>query len=548
MTAGAPKDILDREVAQSLRHFGLDAEAVVNRGYSGDLLTDIRVQTGDGMGAMVTMWRGGADGYEFLDEAIGSLPKRKEVTFAVAVCYPDDLASESIEEARYVWRVKPRVGAKSGLMSGGVGALALAISLAFGSPREPGPVARSLADSLVADNRDTLIVALPLFTATGNVRKGIRRRLQQDYWVHFIVASHDPEREQFSLNGRGPEVLVVCKPRAANQSEPSATRVVNLAVSPPDSKKAQAVASSILDCIDSEDDVIQSGGTVREISFAELYEGDWRAAQFISPYLREQLLKLRRGCIFPMTKLLAITDIEPTGGMVRRVFVPERPTPKTCEFISLWGQDNRRIHKMRPKAESSVWAHPDPRKSVSASTYWEKRSHLLLPVAPYLPEAKAMAVRLDEPTLGSLWTNATIKRPESEQADYEKALCVYFNSTIGILSMVGSFKRMGLLFRLESTARDLKRLPVPDFATCGGALKALAAAFDKLGERELSPLPEADTCPVRYAIDRAVCEALGIQEELVHRIRWHLVGEPSVTGKRYQVGRQMSFLTLAPKE
>lgn len=77
----------------------------------------------------------------------------------------------------------------------------------------------------------------------------------------------------------------------------------------------------------------------------------------------------------------------------------------------------------------------------------------------------------EEPTLGSMWTNCTIRMPEgdhkvfdSERADYERALCVYFNSTIGILSMLGSFKRMGMLFRLESTATDLKGLPVPDFS------------------------------------------------------------------------------------
>ena len=149
------------------------------------------------------------------------------------------------------------------------------------------------------------------------------------------------------------------------------------------------------------------------------------------------------------------------------------------------------------------------------------------------------------PSLGSMWTNCTISKQEDEQADYEKALCVYFNSTLGILSMLGSFKRMGLLFRLESTATDLSELPVPDFTKCSGGLKALAASFDELGERELSPLPESDACPVRCAIDRAVCEALGIQEELVHLIRWHLVSEPSVTGERYRIEeRQLSFLPL----
>ena len=230
------------------------------------------------------------------------------------------------------------------------------------------------------------------------------------------------------------------------------------------------------------------------------------------------------------------------GCIVRKAFVTKRPSPEAREFISLWGQDNSHVQRMRPEAESPVWADPDAKKSVSASRHWSKRSRLLFPVQPYLRTARAMAMRLDEPTIGSMWTNCTISKPEGEQADYENALCVYFNSTLAILSMLGSFKRMGLLFRLESTAKDLHRLPVPDFAQCSGALKALAESFDELGECELSPLPESDTCPVRCAIDRAVCEALGIQKELVRRIRWHLVGEPSVTGERYQIEeRQLSF-------
>ncbi|MCY4578375.1 MAG: hypothetical protein OXD31_04940 [Chloroflexi bacterium] len=146
-----------------------------------------------------------------------------------------------------------------------------------------------------------------------------------------------------------------------------------------------------------------------------------------------------------------------------------------------------------------------------------------------------MAVRLDEPTIGSMWTNARARLKDGKEADHEKALCVYLNSTIGVLSMLGSFKRMGLLFRLESTETDLLGLPVPDFVKIDGALEGLAAAFDELGECELSPLPESGNCSVRRAIDRAVCEALDISEELIHRIRSHLVREPSITGKRYQI-------------
>ena len=551
MTAGVLKHLLDSDLAQSLRCFGLNAEAEVKRAHLDDVLSDIWVQIGDKMGAVVTTWCDGPGGYECLDEAIDKLLEQleqKDVKFAVAICYPGDLASNSIEEARYVWRMKPKSGANSGLMSGGIADLALAISLVYGSPREPGPVARRLAGSLVQDDSDTLTVVLPFFTATGDARTCIRRRLQQDYRVLFVVASHDPEQVCFCLDGRGPEVLVVCKPRFAVQTEPRGTRIVNLTRNPANSEEAWTVASDILNCIESGADLIQSGGTIREIDSAELYEGDWSAAQFISPFLREQLLKLTHGGMFPYTKLSHIADVGPTGGTIRRAFVTERPTPVTREFISLWGQDNSDVQIMKPKAESPVWAHPDPKRSVNATKHWEESSNLLFPVAPYLPKARTMAVRLDKPTLGSMWTNARMKWQVGCEADYERALCVYMNSTLGILSMLGSFKRMGLLFRLESTARDLMALPVPDFVKMDGALEALAAAFDELGECELSPLPESDNCSVRRAIDRAVCEALGIREELVDSIRWHLVRERSITGKRYQTEeRQLSFLALVPK-
>ena len=186
MTTGAPKRQLDSKLAQALSHFGLDAEAAVKRAYSDDVLSYIRVHIADEMGALVTMWCDRFDKYKCLDEAIGSLLERKDVEFAVAVCYPNDLARDSIEEARYVWRMKPRDGAESGLMFGSVADLALAISLVIGSPREPGPGARSLAESIAQDDRDTLTVALPHFTATGDARTDVRRRLIQDYCLRFI--------------------------------------------------------------------------------------------------------------------------------------------------------------------------------------------------------------------------------------------------------------------------------------------------------------------------------------------------------------------------
>ena len=81
---------------------------------------------------------------------------------------------------------------------------------------------------------------------------------------------------------------------------------------------------------------------------------------------------------------------------------------------------------------------------------------------------------------------------------------------------------------------DLNRIPVPDFATMDKAqLGELAAAYDEHCESVLLPLPRMNECETRQALDAAVIDALGIDEEVVATIRRELTREPSITGKRY---------------
>ena len=265
---------------------------------------------------------------------------------------------------------------------------------------------------------------------------------------------------------------------------------------------------------------------MQEVGYEELYEGDWGAVRLLSPFLRERFLQLKNRGMFPETHRRAVADIGPTGRSVRDAFSRRQLAPDVQEYKALWGQDNDRTQTMRATAVSSVWAHPE--RLSKAGRYWDHRSRLLLPLQPYLPKVRSMAVRLDEPTLGSMWTNCGIKPICREPEQFEKALCVYFNSTIGILAMLGSFTCSESLLRQRPTVQELKKLTVPDFTQEDGVLKVLAASFDELGERVLLPLSQSETCPVRRAIDHAVCEALGISNELVQSIRQHVVAEPSV--------------------
>ena len=81
---------------------------------------------------------------------------------------------------------------------------------------------------------------------------------------------------------------------------------------------------------------------------------------------------------------------------------------------------------------------------------------------------------------------------------------------------------------------DLRKLLVPNFSAIGKrAVNRLARAYDQHANSVMLPLPQMNQCPVRQALDAAVCEALGVDEETVATIRRQLAMEPSITGKRY---------------
>ena len=121
--------------------------------------------------------------------------------------------------------------------------------------------------------------------------------------------------------------------------------------------------------------------------------------------------------------------------------------------------------------------------------------------------------------------------------DWEKALCVFLNSSIGIMSLLGDRTNKKPTYP-NLSLDDLRKLIVPDFTSIGeGAIKTLMAAYDVLAEDVLLPLPRMDSDPVRRDLDDAVCAALALDHELVSTVRRQLAAEPSVTGNRYVSSR-----------
>ncbi len=383
-----------------------------------------------------------------------------------------------------------------------------------------------LADYINRAETGGIAAVLPLVAATDFSGAGVRERLGNNYHVETIVASHDPERIYFSENTSIGEMLVTCRRWPSEKGQKPPTKVVNLARNPSTPAEAKSVAWAI----DGGAIESQGYGTVQEWPASRIASGNWGAVQFLSPYLCNEYSALEKGDFFGVIGLGAVSRIGPEGRRIRDAFT-RSDMPDEQGRLALWFHDTDVTKSMAAKPDFHIRAKPS--KIGLAVRYWEQRSRLLLPNRFRLNTARVDCVRLEAPAVGSAWSPCNIDIPGYQKEMLEKAICLFLNSTTGILSLLGS-----RTLRENSYPRfsldDLRKLTVPNFAVIGvESVEILATAYDRLAEQKLLPLPQMHTDPVRLDLDDAVCQALNLDPERVQTIRRNLAAEPSVTAKRY---------------
>lgn len=371
------------------------------------------------------------------------------------------------------------------------------------------------ADSAVA-------AVLPLVTATNASSLGIRRFLAARYHIETIVTSHDPERIYFSENTNIGEMLLVCRRWPAGRGPKPPTRVVNLAVNPAAPAEAISIAWAIADGTIARR---RDNCTVQEWPERKIAAGNWGAVQFLSPYLCDTFDNLINGDLFSSTTLGGIADIGPAGQYVRGTF-DRSAMPAAGGMSALWDHKTDVTQSMAASADTNIAAKSG--KEDTAQRLWEQRGTLLLPTRVRLNTVRTLSVRLGARAIGSAWVPC---KPGSEAS--EKAICAYFNSSIGVLALLGNRSNRTPSYP-QFSMDDMRKLVVPNFALLGhAAIAQLAAAYDAHDDAILLPLPQMDNDPTRRALDAALTDALGLDAEAVDTIRRQLAAEPSVTGRRY---------------
>ena len=381
-----------------------------------------------------------------------------------------------------------------------------------------------LADFIRRREQGTIAAILPLVTTTNASARDIRRFLGRDYHVETIVVSHDPERIYFSENTSIGEILIVSRLWTDSSQPKPPTRVVKLVVNPSTPTGAVSVAQAIAN------DSLGELGMVQEWPASRIASGDWGAVQFLSPYLCHQFIELKEGRLFDVVPLSSLADVGPAGQRIRDAFV-KSSLPDAEARVALWQHDSEATQSMSAKPDTHITAKPA--KAHLAKKYWGQRSSLLLPLRLFLPTTRVISPRLNTLGLGSAWAPCRIKAGAALPIDAEKALCVYLNSSIGILAMLGDRSNRKPTYP-NLSLDDLRKLTVPNIgALDSDAVSSLVAAYDRNAHRTLLPLPQMESDSVRRDLDDTVCAALGLDAELVSTVRRQLAAEPSVTGKRY---------------
>ena len=383
-----------------------------------------------------------------------------------------------------------------------------------------------LGEFLAKPDTGAMAVVLPLVGATNYATMGMRQHLAQRFHVETIVTSHDPARIYFSENTDIGEMLVICRRWLSGKGAKPPTRVVNLVVNPATPADAISVAWAIENGTVSN----QGYGTLQEWPESRITAGDWGAVQFLSPYLCEKFVELRDGGLFHPVELGNIADVGPAGQRIRDAFTRSE-MPDAQGRVALWQHDTEVTQSMAAEWDAHIVAKPP--KAHLADSYWQQRGNLMLPQRMRLNTVRTLCAKLDTPALGSLWAPCRFTIVESGKEALEKALCVYLNSSIGILALLGN-RTNKIPSYPHFSLDDLRKLVVPNFAALDdNAVARLASTYDSHAANMLLPLPQLDADPTRRALDDAVVSALGLDRETVAAIRRSLAMEPSVTGRRY---------------
>jgi hypothetical protein len=394
-----------------------------------------------------------------------------------------------------------------------------------------------------------LALVLPRSSLSGVSWAKTRKMLAERFRVRYVVASHEPRNWNFSENTSLSEVLLVAQKTGGKDSGKDGDVVcVNLWRNTSTPAEGLAIAKSV-----SSNGIppLSGGPAVREVSVGDQKFGE----TFLVPWKTFRAQHWDRYFAFAQTGLVRALDGLERGGLrvpnsTKTFKVPLTPLQKLCTigydprdvfdafdvahgrtgYPTVWGHKSDEMRSM--KASPNAYLRPlvkarEGRGLRDADHLWKKAGRILVAQRLRLNTARVTSVRLSERVLCNVWWSLSLTGG-STLAQREKALVLWFNSTLGLLLLLGRREET------EGSYMQFKKPVLGDLlvmdveALTPAQLSGLESAYKRLCSEQLQSFSRLATDPVRRLIDDAIATALGLPT--LDTLRAQLGAEPLLAG------------------
>lgn len=346
-----------------------------------------------------------------------------------------------------------------------------------------------------------------------------RTLLAERYHVQYVVVSYEADNYNFSHSTSLSECLIVAQ-KTEEHFENEETTFVLLLKKPGTSIEAIALANTIEA---KQENYVETGNsraflvTVKRDELRENLDNWGRFAFLPSLEVLKEMAHLLDGDLrvgkqhleIPLIKLNnLITSI----GVDRHRFtdtfkVVNDYVPGSVEILH-GGEEEQRI-----RMATSPNAYALPIIEAGKSIFEEKAGRLLVPNRIRVNTAHVISLSTDKPIISNIFYTIRLK---NEILYKLKALCLWFNTTWGILTILGSREETHGGF-ISLNQSHWRLLPVLDIDSLSqDKVKALASVFDEFKDKEPARIPDqyglhGEFDKIRIELDIAFLEALGVR-------------------------------------
>ena len=402
-----------------------------------------------------------------------------------------------------------------------------------------------------------IAMILPLSSAVGSSYKGknpdgwqkFRVLLGETYTKIIVVSisSTEPPGFAFSADTHMGEAVIIGARLRKGEHPTRTAHFVNLAKRPENDLEAQEVARKIRMLVsslkepDSQADIMIGSERAGSVSLETIDPyAKWPAVRISNGSMYRRIKQLTQGQLdlpytaglrrIPITRLENIGEVGPHHRRYRETFEMTPGDSIDAEYRFLWNRD--------APTQFAMLLEPDrtgrllERKRSDGIRHWARASNLHIGADMAFATNTLVAAYTASPSGGgSSWPSLKM-----ESQDYERATCIWFNSTLGLM-FYWFFSNRTQMARGRTTITAMRNMTTLDLRQLSDAqLAAAVSIFDDLCRERMLPANEAYRDPVRQEIDRRfLLDVLGLGEESVEQfaiLRNQWCAEPTVTGTK----------------